>query len=145
MRKFTNFSTPEDEDAVVVNCPMMISALLDGSTIDCQPNKYFLMAKKKKKKKFLYRQDHRLHGLHDQPRNESGENWTFILGVVKQAEICINFVVKYIILVLRVLEDNLVKITAEGILGTYLALKSLETMMHPTSGTRKRAMISGST
>ena len=51
--KITNFSTPEDEDAVVVNCPMMISALLDGSTIDCQPNKYFLMAKKKKK--FLYR------------------------------------------------------------------------------------------
>ena len=76
MRKFTNFSTPEDEDAVLVNCPMMISALLDGSTIDCQPNKYFLMAKKKKK--FLYRH-HRLHGLHDQPRNESGENWTFIL------------------------------------------------------------------
>ena len=83
MRKFKAFSTPEDEDAVVVNCPMMISALHDGSTIDCQPNKYFLMAKKKKKKKFLYRQDHRLHGLHDQPRNESGENWTFILGVVK--------------------------------------------------------------
>ena len=40
--------------------------------------------------------------------------------------------------------NNLVKITAEGILGT-LNLKVLKTMMHPTSGPRKRAMISGST